>query len=260
MGLGLQPRVLKFESLIALGETTLVGLAPQVGRILCESSKVVQNATMKIRVLVLEDDPFTRISVAAALRHFDFDVVVEESSTGLAVEKAANLKPDAAVLDLHLGNGPTGLDVAVALRSKFPEIGIVLLTSFDDPRFLGASIPEIPSGTVYLTKASVQNLSRIKTAVMESISAGTRAIKVSKVPAFENLSDSHIETLRLIAQGYSNAEIAKRRFVKEKSVEVAVTRLAKILGLEHSISSNQRVNLARVYFRSIGAKEFEPEA
>jgi DNA-binding NarL/FixJ family response regulator len=57
-----------------------------------------------------------------------------------------------------------------------------------------------------------------------------------------------------VAQGLSNAEIAKRRFIKEKSVELTISRMAKSLGIESNISANQRVHIARVYFRAIGVK------
>jgi DNA-binding NarL/FixJ family response regulator len=55
-----------------------------------------------------------------------------------------------------------------------------------------------------------------------------------------------------MAQGLSNAEIAKRRFVTEKSVETAIARLAKIMGVESDPSRNQRVHMAKVYFRALG--------
>jgi two-component system invasion response regulator UvrY len=209
---------------------------------------------VKIKVLVLEDDPFTRLSLVAALSHFGYDVIIEEATAGAAVSRAKTAKPDAAVLDLHLGTGPTGIDVARELRKINPLVGLVVLTSFDDPRLLNPSLPPIPSGTVYLTKQSVSNLSELKAAVQTSLDNKAEGVEVQHVPAFGTLSDIQIEALRLVAQGLSNAEIAKRRFIKEKSVELTISRIAKSLGIESNISANQRVHIARVYFRAIGAK------
>ena len=76
---------------------------------------------MSLRVLVLEDDPFTRLSVVAALRHFGFDVVAEEAEPGKALERALAVQPEVAMLDLHLGKGATGLDVAKELRRVNPK-------------------------------------------------------------------------------------------------------------------------------------------
>lgn len=214
---------------------------------------------MTVRVLVVEDDPFTRLSVVAALRHFGFDVVGEESEPGKALERALEAKPEVAMLDLYLGEGANGLDVAKELRRMNSKIGIVLLTSFEDPRLLGPSVPRVPSGTVYLTKRSVQNLTLLKGAVLEAVSNAKDNNHAEHVSAFGDLSDSQIETLRLVAQGLSNAEIAKRRFVKEKSVELTISRVAKSLGLARSSSANQRVHIARVYFRSVGTIQDAPE-
>lgn len=210
---------------------------------------------MTLRVLVLEDDPFTRLSIVSALRHFGFDVVAEEALPQAALERAQLTHPEVALLDLHLGKGATGLDVAKELRRTNPKIGIVMLTSFEDPRLLSPSLPPVPKGSVYLTKRSVQNLALIKTAVLEAAAAAMSNTEVQHTPAFGALSDVQIETLRLVAQGFSNSEIAKRRFVKEKSVEITISRVAKSLGIVNSNSVNQRVHIARVYFRSIGAMQ-----
>ena len=210
---------------------------------------------MALKVLVLEDDPFTRLSVVSALRHFGFSVVAEEADPTNALRKAKLSNPEVAMLDLHLGKGATGLDVAKELRRENPQIGIVMLTSFEDPRLLGPSLPPIPKGTVYLTKRSVQNLTLLKKAVLEAAEQEVGNSDLEHISAFGQLSDIQIETLRLVAQGLSNAEIARRRFVKEKSVELTISRVAKSLGILNSPSANQRVHIARVYFRSVGAMQ-----
>jgi len=210
---------------------------------------------MALKVLVLEDDPFTRLSVVSALRHFGFNVVAEEADPASALEMASLSNPEVAMLDLHLGKGATGLDVAKELRRVNPRIGIVMLTSFEDPRLLGPSLPPVPKGTVYLTKRSVQNLTLLKKAVTQAAEQAVGNSEVEHVSAFGKLTDIQIETLRLVAQGLSNSEIAKQRFVKEKSVELTISRVAKSLGILNSPSANQRVHIARVYFRSIGAMQ-----
>jgi DNA-binding NarL/FixJ family response regulator len=55
-----------------------------------------------------------------------------------------------------------------------------------------------------------------------------------------------------VAEGFSNAEIAKRRGVSEKAVEGTIARLASRLSLEKDTALNQRVHIARVYFRAMG--------
>jgi DNA-binding NarL/FixJ family response regulator len=67
------------------------------------------------------------------------------------------------------------------------------------------------------------------------------------------LTDIQIETLRLVAQGLSNSEIAKVRFVSEKSVEQIVARIAQHLSITPDRRRNLRVALAGEYFKWLGA-------
>ena len=67
------------------------------------------------------------------------------------------------------------------------------------------------------------------------------------------MTQAQVETLRLLSCGLSNAEIARVRVVTEKSVEQAIARTAKRLGVSASPSVNQRVALAREYFQLTGA-------
>jgi DNA-binding NarL/FixJ family response regulator len=64
-----------------------------------------------------------------------------------------------------------------------------------------------------------------------------------------------LETLQLLAEGMSNARIAERRSVTERSVETTIGRIARALGLAPDATRNQRVHMARVYLRSTGAQQ-----
>jgi len=209
---------------------------------------------MAAKVMVLEDDPFTRISIVAAMRKFGYDVVIEEATPGPALKMAKIARPDIAILDLHLGPGATGLDVAVALRKHLPRIGIVLLTSYEDPRLLNPSLPHVPTGTVYLTKQSVESMTSLQVAAEESIRMYEWVDEKPQAHAFGQLTDVQIETLRLVAQGLSNAEIASQRFVNEKSIEQTISRVAKSLHIKAEPNTNQRIHMARVYFRAVGLR------
>jgi len=206
---------------------------------------------LAIRALVVEDDSLTRLSLVAALEQSGVQVIGHTALAGEAIAAAKKSKPNVALLDLHLGTGPTGIDVARALRRTDPSIGIVFLTSFDDPRLLTPNLPPLPGGSQYLTKRSVSDLSILLQAISNSMST-RRGASSQHIPAFGELSDIQIETLKMVAQGLSNAEIAKRRFVKPKSVELTISRVAKALGIVQDSSQNQRVHIAKVYFRAVG--------
>lgn len=195
------------------------------------------------RVLIVEDDGFALMAMSSALMLAGFETLVAESASA-GLEVAKNKRPKAAVLDLHLGQGPTGLDLALELRKLNASIGLVFLTSYSDPRLL---IPKatLPTGSVYLNKSQVRDVEILTKALERAMrrqgnTPGTKS-------KFADLTQIQIETLQLVAQGLSNAEIAKRRFVTEKSVEKMVSRIAKLIGLESNKDQNQRVQLARIF-------------
>ena len=116
----------------------------------------VNNHSMqRTRVIVVEDDAFTRSMIVSALQIQGMDVVSESSSVGFAIKTARLIRPDVAILDLDLGVGPTGIDLAIGLRMSLPKIGIILLTTFEDPRLLRPNLPELPAGSIYLTKSKL---------------------------------------------------------------------------------------------------------
>jgi DNA-binding NarL/FixJ family response regulator len=205
-------------------------------------------AGMGLKVAVVEDDALMRLAIVTALKIADLEVSFEAASGAEAVDKAKRLSSDAAVLDLHLGEGPTGLDVAQVMRRINPKLGLVFLTSFEDPRLLSAALPEIPVGAQYLTKGSLNNIQSLLDALAKSISLTSTQNNGS----LGKLTNNQVEILKLVANGLSNSEISKQRFVTEKSVEVAISRIAKVLGLTSNSTQNQRVHIAQVYFRASG--------
>ena len=207
---------------------------------------------MTLRVAVVEDDPMMRLALTSAVKLAGLELAFDSGSAAQAVASAKTQRIDAAVLDLHLGEGPTGADVARELRRLHPRVGIVFLTSFEDPRLLHSSIENLPAGSQYLTKGSLNEVGQILNAIQVSVSDEAQNTRYEIGGSLGRLSDSQVEILRLVAEGLSNAEIAKVRFIQEKSVEVAISRMAKALGLSIDAAQNQRVHIAQVYFRAIG--------
>jgi DNA-binding NarL/FixJ family response regulator len=209
---------------------------------------------MKASIALVEDDDFTRFTLSSAVRQLEFDVVFETAKPSLALIEIPKKKPDLAVIDLHLGRGPTGIDLAHALRIRMPNLGLLILSSFEDPRLLNSNLPSLPIGSIYLKKSSLSDSAALDRALSRALllkggEVGDMAIEATLLSKFSNIQ---IETLRLMAKGLSNAEIAKRRFVTEKSVEIAIARIAKKLDLPRDSSINQRVHMANVFFRATG--------
>ena len=209
-----------------------------------------------LNVLLVDDDQFTRTMLRTLLNGLEFASVIEAKSASEALEISSQNKIDIAILDLDLGEGPTGIDVAHALRRKNSQIAILMLSTYQQPRFMGQNQLPLPAGSVYLVKNSLSDpiilLNAIELALL-SEDQPTRVISNLATNHFESLSDQQIEILRSIAAGYSNAEIAKRLWLSEAAVEKSIARLIKSLNIKAQRTQNQRVVLAQLYHQMTGA-------
>lgn len=194
-------------------------------------------------VLVVEDDSFTRMALVSTLRVAGIESI-SASNAGEAYGASKTSAADCALIDLHLGLGPNGIELAHALRRLKPSMGIVFLTSYASPRLLGPRM-ELPLGSVYLNKSDVREASNLVDALKKSVK------RVVEKPEFqsrlEKLTDLQLETVRLVAEGYSNSEIARLRFVTEATIEKTISRVAKELGIDATPTQNQRIRIARAY-------------
>jgi len=195
-------------------------------------------------VLVVEDEAFVRATVTSALRFHEFDVVASVGSAVEAIEAFRLYLPDVALLDLDLGAGPTGADLAVGMRRARPGVGIVFLTSFEDPRLLDSRLTNMPERCAYVVKQSLEDTALLAAAI-DGCDEGGQVPRV-------NLTASQAETLRFLAAGLSNAEIARLRVVEVSAVEKTIRRIAEALHLGQVEGTNQRVALAREYYRLAG--------
>jgi DNA-binding NarL/FixJ family response regulator len=211
--------------------------------------------TVAPRVLVVEDNDFTRMTLSGALVNAGLDVVGETGSAAEAIRLARRRAPDAAMLDLDLGRGPSGIDLAVELRELLPVIGVVMLSSYEDPRLTGRNVDHMPAGTHYAVKGRIGDAKTLSSLIMQAIAEARGAATDAGGPAMpqvSGLTDGQIEVMRLIADGMSNAQIAEARFVSESSVERMIGRIATELHLEALDGANRRVLIAREYMRMSG--------
>jgi DNA-binding NarL/FixJ family response regulator len=203
-------------------------------------------------VLVIEDDDFTRMMLVASLSSIGLGPIYSSATAAGALQLAHKHMPSVALIDLHLGDGPTGLDVARQLRAHNSQIELVILTSYEDPRLLGENIEFIPAGVRYLMKKDISDVSVLADALIASPRANLSGSGAHPGVVGRTLSSNQLAILKLVAEGHSNLEIAKRQGVTEKAIEGTITRLSAKLSLEPQPSINQRVHIARVYFRALG--------
>lgn len=206
-----------------------------------------------LRVIIVEDDSFVRATLKAAIQLHGVEVIHDTANVASAIKIARSARPDAAILDLDLGRGPNGIDLAIGLRNALPNIGIVLLTGFIDPRLLDPTIGKLPKGSKYLVKQRLSDINVLYQTILDSIAAlkNGESRKDVLVPSL-NLPAAQLETLRLVALGYPNDRIARERGISEKSVEQSISRLVQHFEIS-DLEQNKRVELARIFFKASGS-------
>ena len=221
-------------------------------------------ATALPRVMIASDDAFELATMSAALRLHGVNVVGEASNKLIAENTFRSLKPEVLIIDLAFVSGDA-VGIIDELRRANPKLGVVLMTACPDLRLLGVSERTLPKGVQIVLKRSVADLAVLSFAIKQSLESSSMNSCAQWVRAHASLhenafltilsdfTDIQVATLRLVAQGLSNSEIAKVRFVSEKSVEQIVARIAQHLKVTPDRSKNLRVVITGEYFKWIGA-------
>ena len=219
---------------------------------------------MSFRVLVINDDAFELATLSAALRLHTINVIGEANNLAVAESLFRSLQPEVLVMDIQF-DGQEAITLVKKLRKLNPALGIVFTTACPDLRLLGIASKDVPLGSQVILKKSISNLEVIATSIRNSISIAETKSPVAWVDSqgspHENafasvlgaMTDTQIETLRLVAIGLSNAEIGRVRFVSEKSVEQIVARIAGHFAIAPDRTRNLRVLIAGHYYKWIGA-------
>jgi DNA-binding NarL/FixJ family response regulator len=204
------------------------------------------------KLLVVEDNPFMRALISDLLVSLGFEVEAVESASA-AVKAAARFDPDSAILDVELGAGPNGFDLARILRETAPEIGLVFLTNIPEPKTIGVDNRSIPKDAAYLVKDSVGDIELLLKAIKASMRGrvGQELRHDRDVHSLSNLSRSQLDLLHLAALGLSNTEIAARRGTTVRAVENLFKRAIDSAGIEVGPGEHGRVLAVRKYIETV---------
>ncbi len=202
----------------------------------------------RARVLVAEDEEFTLNLLREVLEGANFQVEAVKS-VAEAIERVASFEPHAVVTDLNFGvAGPSGADLLQFIDKEHPWVGKVVLTSHASPALAIPNGVAIPEGVTYLVKSELGAISDLVGAVEDSIShSATHHAR----PEMENdrivISSTQGEILLLLAEGYTNAAIARKRGTSLRATETLVQRTFASLGIKSDEDFNPRVLAVRMW-------------
>lgn len=222
-----------------------VGLGPNVRRVMDSR-----------RLLIVEDEPLMSSLLAQALTNDGFTV---ETAADVLQARAAvrNFDPDGVLLDISLGDGPSGLDLAHVLHAQRPDIALIVLTKYPDPRVVGVTVDELPPNCGFLRKDLVKDTAYLLEAINAVMTDRPREVRHDLDPSkpLAQLSPKHLEVLRLMATGYTNDFIGQMKGASQSTVERWTAEIFRALGIETRGTVNPRVEAVRQFIAAAGVPD-----
>jgi len=196
---------------------------------------------MPITLLLVDDHAVVRSGVRAYLEtQPDLEVLAEAASGEEAIRLAAEHVPDVVLMDLVMP-GMDGVEATRRVRAASPRTQVVVLTSFHEDTHI---FPAIKAGAIsYLLKdigpaelaeairAAARGEAVIHPKVAARLMLELRGSRAQTVNPYTELSEREQDVLKLIAEGLSNAEIAEKLVLSEKTVKSHVSNILNKLHL-----------------------------
>jgi DNA-binding NarL/FixJ family response regulator len=194
-----------------------------------------------ISVFLLDDHEIVRRGVRDLLEaEPDITVVGEADTAASALARIPALKPNVAVLDIRLPDGD-GVTVCREIRSRMPQVGCLMLTSFTDEEALFDAIMAGAAGYVLKQIRGTDLIGAVRTIASgqslldpEAASRVMRRMRdqAAQADPLHGLTDQERRILELIGEGLTNRQIGERLFLAEKTVKNYVSALFAKLGMQ----------------------------
>lgn len=189
-----------------------------------------------IRVLLADDHAVVRAGIRQFLEQAtDIQIVAEADDGAMARVLIQQYQPDVAVLDIQMPQA-SGIEVTRWVRATYPEVGVLVLTAYDDDPYVVAVLQAGANGYVLKTGSPAEIVRAVRD-VYEGKSAFNPAITQKlllhlvgqrpAIPAPESLTERELEVLTLAGKGYTNKAIGVQLGISDRTVQ---GHLANIYG------------------------------
>lgn len=217
-----------------------------------------------MRVVIAEDPALLREGIVALLREAGVEVVAQaEDGEGL-LRIVSGHKPDLAIVDVRLPPSFTdeGIRAAIEARRRLPGLAVLILSQYVEPVYTAELLDSGQSGVGYLLKERVGDVAAFVEAIERVAGGGTALDREvvtelirSHAPAageggLEALTPREREVLSLMAEGRTNAAIARDLVVTPGAVEKHISNIFAKLDLPASDDNHRRVLAVLTYLRA----------
>jgi two-component system response regulator DevR len=189
----------------------------------------------KIRIMIVDDHEVVRIGMRTAIEAEPDLMVVGEASNGAeALAKMPVLDPQLLLMDVRMEK-MNGIEACREIKSRYPDVHILMITSYTDDDAMISSILAGASGYLlkYVSRADLlRSIRQVASghSLIDPTTAKQAMERLIQIPGGE-LTDREREVLALVARGFTNKQIADRLFVSEKTARNHVSHILDKLGL-----------------------------
>lgn len=199
-------------------------------------------------ILVVEDETLLRELLASSLEQRGF--VVDTAANAADAKRAFRRgDPDGCVIDIELGQGPNGFDLADILRRERPHLAIVFLTNLPDARFASRAATGLPGDIAYLRKSQISDIDLLVTVIDSALRGSAELTRHDRDPErpLVELTPKQFAVVKLVAEGMTNQQIADERGLTVKAIEDTLRRAFRVMGIDPDTTGNPRVVAVRQY-------------
>jgi len=198
----------------------------------------------KKKILLVDDHEVVRVGLRHLLEHnAQFQVVGEAGTVKEAIEMTAATHPDVVLMDIRMPGG-SGIDATEEITKRWPDIKVVILTSYAEDELLFSAIKAGASGYVLkqihsedlirAVEAAVRGEALLDPAVTQRVFQEVRrAVRKEEGAVFSNLNQQERHVMQLVSEGKTNREIAKALFLGEGTVRNYVSSILSKLGVSN---------------------------
>jgi len=214
-----------------------------------------------MHVVIAEDSGILRDGLVQLLTERGHEVAAAVSDARALRDAVDKHRPDVAIIDIRMPPTFTdeGIVAAIELRRAHPDVGILVFSQWVETRYATELLAGRADGVGYLLKDRVADVGEFVDA-LERVAAGGTALDPDVVTqlfgasrrtdALERLTTRERDVLEAMAEGRSNAAIARHLVVTERAVEKHVTNIFTKLDLTRSDEDHRRVLAVLLYLQS----------
>lgn len=222
------------------------------------------------KIIFADDSQYIREAYRRILEtQAHFQVVGSAEDGEEAVRLATELDPDVAILDIRMPK-LTGIEAAAKITAYNPDIGIIIISAYDDLNYVRDLLKDGPRGRAYILKTSLDDIGELIRVVEAVAEGGTvldpelvhklvRLLAENNTPGISNLDSPEREVYELLVGGFEDSEIARTLRISREEVKTISESAAAKVGISDLGNMDMRSKAVEHFINSFTETLYETE-